>query len=154
MNWTPRKGTRAAAYLPLDVEEKGEECFFRQVYCMKWNNIPPKVLSLVVFSALLLLTWTCTISSTSISIRLVTTYCPAITARSMSAAPSRLTLWQRTRNTLTHSLLLAQRMVISCRFSRFGLEPQSDLYHQDMPIECKMHLSEDLILLLRRARRK
>ena len=43
MDWTPRKGTRAAAHLPPDAEDKCEEAFFRQVYAMKWHNIPPKV---------------------------------------------------------------------------------------------------------------
>ena len=43
MNWTPWKGTRAAAHLPPDAEDKCEECFFPQVYCIKWHNISPKV---------------------------------------------------------------------------------------------------------------
>lgn len=43
MNWTPRKGTRAAAHLPVDAEKKCEEAFFRLVYVMKWHNVPPKV---------------------------------------------------------------------------------------------------------------
>lgn len=45
LDWTPRKGTRAAAKLPPDAEEKCEECFFRLVYIMKWHSIPPKVSS-------------------------------------------------------------------------------------------------------------
>jgi hypothetical protein len=43
MDWSPRKGTRAAAHLPPNAEDKCEEAFFRQVYAMKWHNIPPKV---------------------------------------------------------------------------------------------------------------
>ena len=43
MDWTPWKGTRAAAHLPPDAEDKCEECFFWQVYCIKWHNISPKV---------------------------------------------------------------------------------------------------------------
>ena len=48
MNWTPWKGTQAAAHLPPDAEDKFEECFFQQVYCIKWNNISPKVSYLVL----------------------------------------------------------------------------------------------------------
>jgi hypothetical protein len=43
MNWTPRKGTRAAAHLPPDADDKIEEKNFRQVYAMKWHDIPTKV---------------------------------------------------------------------------------------------------------------
>jgi len=43
MNWTPHKGTQAAAHLPADAEDRCEEAFFRQVYIMKWHNVPPKV---------------------------------------------------------------------------------------------------------------
>ncbi|KAG1802170.1 uncharacterized protein HD556DRAFT_1304341 [Suillus plorans] len=43
LDWSPRKGTRAAAHLPADAEETCEECFFRLVYIMKWYNVPPKL---------------------------------------------------------------------------------------------------------------
>ena len=43
MDWTPCKGTWAAAHLPADAKDKCEEAFFRQVYIMKWHNVPPKV---------------------------------------------------------------------------------------------------------------
>jgi len=43
MNWTPQKDTRAAAHLSPDTNEKIEECFFCQVYAMKWHNIHLKV---------------------------------------------------------------------------------------------------------------
>ncbi|KAE9389251.1 hypothetical protein BT96DRAFT_947016 [Gymnopus androsaceus JB14] len=43
MNWSPRAGTRAAAHLPPDADELCEHAFFRLVYCMKWENIPPKL---------------------------------------------------------------------------------------------------------------
>lgn len=44
LNWSPRKGTRTAAKLPTDFEEKcHEEAFFRLVYVMKWYNVLPKV---------------------------------------------------------------------------------------------------------------
>ncbi|KAG1736095.1 uncharacterized protein EDB91DRAFT_1083444 [Suillus paluster] len=44
LNWSLRKGTRAAAHLPADAEETCEECFFRLVYIMKWHNVPPKLM--------------------------------------------------------------------------------------------------------------
>ncbi|KAH7912830.1 hypothetical protein BJ138DRAFT_734134 [Hygrophoropsis aurantiaca] len=44
MDWSPRKGTRAAAKLPRDAEDKCEEAFFRLVYIMKWHNVPPKLI--------------------------------------------------------------------------------------------------------------
>ncbi|KAJ3754400.1 hypothetical protein EV360DRAFT_73735 [Lentinula raphanica] len=43
MDWTPRTGTRAAAHLPADAEDLCERTFFRLVYCMKWENIPAKL---------------------------------------------------------------------------------------------------------------
>jgi hypothetical protein len=45
MDWTPRKGTRAAAHFPEDAEDVCEEAFFRQMYIMKWNEVHPKVSS-------------------------------------------------------------------------------------------------------------
>ena len=50
LNWTPRKGTRAAAHLPADAEDQCEATFFRIVYAMKWENIPPKALSFLFLS--------------------------------------------------------------------------------------------------------
>lgn len=43
LDWTPRKGTRAAAHLPENADDLCEEAFFRIVYCMKWHCIPPRV---------------------------------------------------------------------------------------------------------------
>lgn len=43
MNWSIRVGTRAAAHLPPDADDLCERTFFRLVYCMKWENIPPKL---------------------------------------------------------------------------------------------------------------
>ncbi|KAJ3813043.1 hypothetical protein F5876DRAFT_87306 [Lentinula aff. lateritia] len=43
MDWAPRVGTRAAAHLPTDAEDLCERAFFRLAYCMKWENIPPKL---------------------------------------------------------------------------------------------------------------
>ncbi|KAF5382378.1 hypothetical protein D9757_009804 [Collybiopsis confluens] len=41
MNWTVRAGTRAAAHLPADADDLCERTYFRLVYCMKWEDIPP-----------------------------------------------------------------------------------------------------------------
>ncbi|KAF8421125.1 hypothetical protein L210DRAFT_3424578, partial [Boletus edulis BED1] len=38
-----QKGTRTAAKLPANSEEKCEEAFFRLVYVMKWHDVPPKL---------------------------------------------------------------------------------------------------------------
>ncbi|KIK73435.1 hypothetical protein PAXRUDRAFT_178440, partial [Paxillus rubicundulus Ve08.2h10] len=43
LNWSPRKGTRAAAKLPTNAEDKCEEEFFHLVYIMKWHRVPPKL---------------------------------------------------------------------------------------------------------------
>ncbi|KAJ3514067.1 hypothetical protein NLJ89_g2589 [Agrocybe chaxingu] len=43
MNWTPRMATRAAAHIPSDAPDVCERAFFRIVYAMKWENIPPKL---------------------------------------------------------------------------------------------------------------
>lgn len=43
LKWSPQKATRATAHIP---EKAGELClraFFRLVYAIKWENIPPEV---------------------------------------------------------------------------------------------------------------
>ncbi|KAG1758482.1 hypothetical protein EDD22DRAFT_981399 [Suillus occidentalis] len=37
------EGTRVAAKLPSDAEDKCKECFFRLVYIIKWHSVPPKL---------------------------------------------------------------------------------------------------------------
>ncbi|KIK74376.1 hypothetical protein PAXRUDRAFT_19942 [Paxillus rubicundulus Ve08.2h10] len=43
LNWSPRKGTRTAAKLPANADDKCTEAFFRLVYIMKWHSVPPKL---------------------------------------------------------------------------------------------------------------
>ncbi|GAW10512.1 DDE superfamily partial [Lentinula edodes] len=43
MSWSLRVGTRAAAHLPADADDLCMRTFFRLVYLMKWENIPPKL---------------------------------------------------------------------------------------------------------------
>ncbi|KAJ3745113.1 hypothetical protein DFH05DRAFT_1460002 [Lentinula detonsa] len=43
MDWTPRVGTRAAIHLPSDADDLCERAFFQLAYCMKWENIPAKL---------------------------------------------------------------------------------------------------------------
>ncbi|THU80666.1 hypothetical protein K435DRAFT_600201, partial [Dendrothele bispora CBS 962.96] len=43
MNWAPRAETRAAAKLPDDADDICERSFMRNVYAMKWYNIPPEL---------------------------------------------------------------------------------------------------------------
>ncbi|KAF9066545.1 hypothetical protein BDP27DRAFT_1384278 [Rhodocollybia butyracea] len=44
MSWTPRVGTCTAAHLPLDAEDLCKRAFFCLAYCMKWENIPAKLI--------------------------------------------------------------------------------------------------------------
>jgi hypothetical protein len=37
------KGHKSYCSPPPNADEKIEECFFHQVYAMKWHNIHPKV---------------------------------------------------------------------------------------------------------------
>ncbi|KAJ3718872.1 hypothetical protein C8R42DRAFT_697290 [Lentinula raphanica] len=43
MSWSPRAGTRAAAHLPSNADELCKHAFFCLVYCMEWEDIPPKL---------------------------------------------------------------------------------------------------------------
>ncbi|KAG7099906.1 hypothetical protein E1B28_001705 [Marasmius oreades] len=43
LNYTIRKGTRAAAHLPADADDQCERTFYRLVYPMLWDNIPPEL---------------------------------------------------------------------------------------------------------------
>ena len=54
LNWTPRKGTHAAAHLPADAEDQCEVAFFWLVYAMKWENVPPKVSANLYYNETLL----------------------------------------------------------------------------------------------------
>ena len=44
LNWSPQKGTRTAAKLPANADEKCEESFFCLVYIIKWHHVPPKLI--------------------------------------------------------------------------------------------------------------
>lgn len=48
LNWKPWKGTCAAAHLPANVEDQCEAAFFQLVYAMKWENVPPKVSTILL----------------------------------------------------------------------------------------------------------
>lgn len=43
LNWSIRKGTRAAAHIPADWEDQCEATLFRVAYVMKWENTCKKV---------------------------------------------------------------------------------------------------------------
>ncbi|KAL0569111.1 hypothetical protein V5O48_012860 [Marasmius crinis-equi] len=43
LDFSPRQGTRAAAKLPDDADDVCERTFFRLVYAMMWEKIPPKL---------------------------------------------------------------------------------------------------------------
>ncbi|KIK78047.1 hypothetical protein PAXRUDRAFT_17101 [Paxillus rubicundulus Ve08.2h10] len=43
LNWSPHKGTRMAAKLPANADDKCMEAFFRLVYIMKWHSVLPKL---------------------------------------------------------------------------------------------------------------
>lgn len=43
LNWTERKGTRAAAHIPEDAVKRCERTFFRLVHLHNWYDIPPEL---------------------------------------------------------------------------------------------------------------
>jgi hypothetical protein len=43
MDWSLRAATRAAAHIPTDAPDLCERTFFRIVYAMKWETVPPKL---------------------------------------------------------------------------------------------------------------
>jgi hypothetical protein len=155
LNWSPRKGTRAAAKLPADAEDKCEEAFFQLAYIMKWHNVPPKVCTYIGDTTIHTSNLNFVNNSSLLGlIKLDPTSSQAVAPHLLNVDHHKSTSLQRMKNEHSPSLLQAHQMACFYLSSRFGLAHRGNPFHQRKHKAWPKHANMGLTLRLRKVTKK
>lgn len=149
LNWTVRKGTRAAAHIPPDAEKTCSTAWARIVHLLIWYDIPLRVSSSSKYVIVLLImcaTLSQSFSSTWIKQAFTFYHLPIQHMRKRGLNKSMLLA--RTTNVHTHWLLEARAMAIYFHSSKFGRVNPPNLSLRRQPQAAPRPMNLVLTLLL------